>query len=139
MDEHMRNEVERIIKEFSLDRKRVFEVSKLSYAKIKKQIEYTFVHHGKDIHWANMGNYKKHLPTLVINCSENMEWVTQLEEIIPQSDEPFYVLVEGDHNYWVYEMHTKELITILLEAYGLDDYYIVSKNSNGLSAKIIMQ
>ena len=51
----MRNDVENIIKEFHLDRKRIFEVSKFKYASIIHQIEKTFVKNGQHIHWSNMG------------------------------------------------------------------------------------
>ncbi len=58
-------------------------------------------------------------------------WVARLPQILPESERFVYVLFEDTKNYqpkyWVYEMCIPELICILGEVCGLDDFYIVSK------------
>lgn len=58
-------------------------------------------------------------------------WVTKLPSIIPENERLVYVLFEDAINfepkYWVYEMCIPELICIIGEVNGLDDFYIVSE------------
>ena len=55
----------------------------------------------------------------------------KLPYIIPKNERFVYVLFEDCKNfepkYWVYEMCIPELICIVGEVCGLDDFYIVSK------------
>lgn len=55
-NEQFRDTIENVIKEFHLDRSRIFEVSHLKYADIIKRIEKTFVINGGPLHWSNIGN-----------------------------------------------------------------------------------
>lgn len=129
MNNDVRNNVEQIIKIFSLDRHRVFEVSKQKYEEVLKKIEHTFVIHNRTIHWANMGNFKPELRCRNIDCRDNILWFEKLDEIIPYS-EMVYVLLEECRprpKYWLYEMYLEELKVILGEMAFLEDYYIVSK------------
>lgn len=136
MDEETRNNVEQIIKEFSLDRKRVFEVPKYKYKEIIKSIERTFVKNDKSIHWANLGHYKPELTVQYVDCGDDMLWFKKLNKIVLKPENAVYVLLEewgrGDDKYWVYEMHLKELILILSELEFLEDYYIISKKLDWL-------
>lgn len=63
-------------------------------------------------------------------------WVTKLPNIIPENNQLVYVLFEDSLNfrpkYWIYEMGIPELIGIIGEACGLDDFYIVSKKFDWL-------
>lgn len=126
-----RNEVERVIKEKQINRSNCFECSKISYRSIIEKTERVFVRNGGDIHWANMGRWNPELECGTVDISDDRMWVKKLPLIIPDSKKPVYVLLEDCLNfepkYWVYEMRIPELICIIGEACGLDDFYIVSK------------
>lgn len=128
----IRNEIERVIKDKNIDRSKCFECSKIAYSSIIKKIEQVFVLHGGDIHWSNMGGgFNKKLVCKTKDISEDRMWVTKLPNIIPENNQLVYVLFEDSLNfrpkYWIYEMGIPELICIIGEACGLDDFYIVSK------------
>lgn len=134
---YIRNEIERIIKDIPIDRSRCFECSKTSYRSIIKKVEQIFVSHGKSLHWSNMGDgFNKKLTCQTKNIAENRLWFTKLPNIVPENKQPIYVLFEDRKNYepkyWVYEMHIPELICILSEINGLNDFYIVSKKFDWL-------
>lgn len=134
MDDAVRKNVEQIVKDFSLNRDRVFEVSKQSYDEITKKIEHTFVAHGGTIHWANMGNFKPNIPLLSVDCSSNTLWFEKLDEMIPPQNAVYVLLEEYRQNpkYWLYEMHLEELKVMLRELEFLKDYHIVSKKYDWL-------
>ena len=128
----MRDRIESVIRTLALDRLRVFEVSKLTYASIIKKIENNFVLHGGDIHWSNIRNgFNNNLKCTSKNIDNNQLWFKQLPQIVPSEEQPVYVLFEDIKNfkpkYWVYEMYLPELICVLGEVEGLSDFYIVSK------------
>lgn len=128
----IRSEIERVIKENHIERSSCFECSKITYSSIINKIEQTFLLHGGDIHWSNMGQgFNPKLPCKTKNISEDRMWITRLPLILPESEKFVYVLFEDRKNYqpkyWVYEMCIPELICIIGEVYGLDDFYIVSK------------
>jgi len=129
--EYLRDEIERIVKEHQLDRKRFFEVSKQSYQQIQEKIENTFVNKSErwstDIHWANMGNYNPKLKCVSAEIQDWSAWITKLPAIIPTPNSPVYVLFEMQSKYWLYETFVSELILVLDEIHGLNDFYIVSK------------
>ncbi len=131
----MREEIENIIKEFHLDRARIFEVSHLKYEGIKKQIEKKFVRNGGELHWSNIEN--RFSPSLSLQTQyigNHRRWYQLLDKIIP--DTLHYVLFEDTRNwqpkYWVYEMFPQEIITVIGESTLLDDFYIVSKKYDWL-------
>lgn len=133
----IRNEIERVIKDKNIDRSKCFECSKIAYSSIIKKIEQVFVLHGGDIHWSNMGGgFNKKLVCKTKDISEDRMWVTKLPNIIPENNQLVYVLFEDSLNfrpkYWIYEMGIPELICIIGEACGLDDFYIVSKKFDWL-------
>lgn len=127
----MRDKIENVIKEKHLERSNCFECSKMTYSAIIKKIEQTFVFHGGDIHWSNMGRFQPKLPCKTQNIANDRMWVEKLPYIIPKNERFVYVLFEDCKNfepkYWVYEMCIPELICIVGEVCGLDDFYIVSK------------
>lgn len=134
MNDIVRADIEKTIKEFSLDRSRVFEVSKQKYEQILKKTEQTFVYHEGSIHWSNMGNYNPALPVWYKDCRDNRLWFENLDKIIPHPEGAVYVLFEERRQrkkYWVFEMYLDELKVILGEA-GYYDYYIVSKKYDWL-------
>lgn len=128
---YIRNEIERVIKENHLERANCFECSKTTYGSIIKRIEQTFVFHSGNIHWSNMGRFNPKWICRTQNISEDRMWFTKLPDIIPKNERLVYVLFEDTKNfepkYWIYEMCIPELICIISEVYGLDDFYIVSK------------
>lgn len=132
----IRNEIEKVIKDNHIDRSNCFECSNITYDSIIKKIEQTFVLNGGNIHRSNMGSFNKKLACSTIDISENRMWVAKLPDIIPENDNPVYVLFEDSVNYkpkyWIYEMRIPELICIIGEAYGINDFYIVSKKFNWL-------
>ena len=128
----IRDEIERVIKENHLERSKCFECSKITYRAILKKIEQTFVLHGGDIHWSNMGRgFNPKLPCEIKDTSDDSMWVTKLPMILSDSEELVYVLFEDSKNYqpkyWLYEMYIPELVCVIGEVCGLDDFYIVSK------------
>ncbi len=134
---YIRNEIERVIKDNHIDRSNCFECSKTTYNSIIKKVEQVFVLHGGNIHWSNMGNgFNPKWMCRTKNISEDRMWVTKLPSIIPKSERFVYVLFEDCKNfepkYWVYEMCIPELICIIGEVYGLNDFYIVSKKFDWL-------
>lgn len=128
----IRREVERVIKDKHIDRTRCFECSKTAYSGIVKKIEQVFVLHGGNIHWSNMGGgFNPKWVCRRRDIAEDRMWFTKLPEIIPEKDQRVYVLLEDTKNfepkYWVYEMGIPELICVIGEVNGLDDFYLVSK------------
>lgn len=135
----MRKDIENIIKEFQLDRKRVFEVSKYKYADIIRKIEKTFVKNSGNIHWSNMGDgFQSQWPCFYKDVSQQMNWYHLLSQIILDNKEPIYVLFEDtvdyQPKYWLYEMYIPELI-ILIDNSNPDDFYLVSKKYDWLISK----
>lgn len=127
----MREAIENVIKEFGLDRSRIFEVSYLKYADIIKKIERTFVKNGGALHWSNIENrFDPSFPLKKRYIGNNRLWYRSLVKIIP--DTLHYVLFEDTVNfhtkYWVYEMFPEEIVTVIGESTpSPDDFYIVSK------------
>ena len=131
----MRDEIEKVIKEFHLDRSRAFEVSHLQYADVIRRIEQTFVKNGGPLHWSNVEMRFNPLFALKTRyIGETPMWITELDRIIP--DTRHYVLFEDAvdmrEKYWVYEMCPREMITVLSEVEMLHDFYIVSKKMKWL-------
>ena len=129
---YIRSEIERVIKENHIERSRCFECSKITYSSIIKKIEQTFVLYGGNIHWSNMGHgFNRKLLCKTKDISEDRMWAARLPQILPEGEKFVYVLFEDTKNYqpkyWVYEMCIPELVCIIGEVYGLDDFYIVSK------------
>lgn len=106
----MRAEIERIVKELKIDRKCLFEVSKLKYVAILQKIEKTFVKNGGSIHWSNMGKgFDSDYPCQTLYIGNHRDWYHKLPSIVPFPEESVYVLFEDTLNYqpkyWVYEMY----------------------------------
>lgn len=135
-DGFVRRAVETVIKEQELERSRVFEADKGRYRAIVQKIQETFVQGGGDIHWANMGCFRPQLPAWSVSVSDARLWYHGLAELVPKQQERVYVLLEDTQDfapkYWLYDMYLPELIVILDETVGLDDFYIVSKKMDWL-------
>ena len=135
-DGYVRRAVEAVIKELELDRSRIFEADKTRYRAIIQKIQETFVQDGGSIHWANMGCFRSGSAVWTVDVSGKRLWYHDLARLVPQPEERVYVLLEDTRGmapkYWLYEMYLPELIIILDETVGLDDFYIVSKKMDWL-------
>lgn len=84
----IRDEIERVIKENRIERSRCFECSKIMYSSIIKKIEQTFVLHGGDIHWHNMGHgFNPKLQCKTRDISKDRMWIAGLPQILPEKFE----------------------------------------------------
>lgn len=132
----IRDEIEEIIKEENIDRKRFCEVSKFHYSKIIDKFYYSFFDYNKKRKPAELSylwlNFRKEL-----NHSEPIIWTGSYDDyigsivsLIPETDDKLHntayylILSQG----WVYEGYISEIISVLSETDGqLEDFYIVSK------------
>lgn len=127
----MREAIEKVIKDFNLDRSKIYEVSRLKYLDIIKKIEKIFIKNGGILHWANIENrFNPSFSLKTQYIGSNRSWYQALAKIIPNT--LHYVLFEDVVNshtkYWVYEMFPHEIITVIDESVpSPDDFYIVSK------------
>lgn len=132
--EIIRKEIEELVKEMTIDRKFFHEASKLKYQEIIKEITNAFVdkseHWNQDIHWANLGQYKKTLDIYYFQ-EENKDFIKQIVEIVPSKTTLMWFLVEGTHKYWLYEARIEEIL-LVLENTSLYDFYIISKKYDWL-------
>ena len=134
-----RDEIERIVKEYAIDRSRFFEASKQAYKQITETVEGAFVDKSKrwdaGIHWSNMGHYHPRAACVYRAMNGWAGWMDALRGVIP-ADDPVYVLFEDCQQYapkyWVYESYRNELLFMLNEINGLDDVYVVSKKYDWL-------
>ena len=81
----MREAIEKVIKDFNLDRSRIFEVSHLKYADIIKKIENIFVKNGGILHWSNIEN--RFNPSFLLTTQyigNNKLWYQSLTKILPK-------------------------------------------------------
>ena len=131
----LRVEIEQYLKDHPHLRPQIKEAPKLSYESIIQQIELRFVDKTKDrkadIHWANMGLYRKDIP-FVFKAQGTTDFLTLLPKIIPKNEPTFWLLIEtrGD-KYWLYE-GTLPAITEIINEIVTSDFYIVSKKMEWL-------
>lgn len=119
----IRDEIEEIIKEENIDRKRFYEYSKFRYQNIINKFCYSFCdcrnfiidkirldYHG--LHFRkNLENYR------IAGFFQSADWVDYLEKIrheIDTAGKLFLILPEC----WVYEGYLNEIITVLSETDG---------------------
>lgn len=128
----IRDEIEEIIKEESIDRNRFDEFSKVDYKSIINGFYYAFADYEKypnvELSYCWL-HFRKELKTSEIVNEMNYKWADFLRKVcsmIPQTtDEKFYMLVSQG---WVYEGYIDEIIRVLNETDGLlEDFYIVSR------------
>ena len=126
----IRDEVEEIIKEEHIDRKRFGEFSKFGYEEIIKKFYYTFVDYEKypqielNYCWLHFRNSL----TVERKFSVGGEWKEFLRQVSnwigENKDRKCYVILSQG---WVYEGYIKEIFLVLGETDGLlEDFYIVS-------------
>ncbi|MBR1528306.1 MAG: hypothetical protein IJ642_03250 [Oscillospiraceae bacterium] len=129
----IRDEIEEIIKEEKIDRKKFHEYSKFNYDKIIRKFYYTFcdyqnftpsviplthnhMHIRKDLHSIGIAG--------VLQTCNWTEYLHKIRTEIPESaGKCFLILSEG----WVYEGCPEEIFQVLNETDGwLDDFIILS-------------
>lgn len=126
----IRYEIEEIIKEKYIDRKRFREYSKYKYEEVVKRFYYTYINYEKypkielEYCWLHFRDslYKGK------NIYVGGDWkcfLHQLGELIEEKEDTklYMILSQG----WVYEGFIKEILNVLGETDGLlEDFYIVS-------------
>jgi len=68
------------------------------YSSIIKKIEQTFVLHGGDIHWSNMGHgFNPKLQCKTRDISKGRMWIARLPQILPEREKFVYALFSECH------------------------------------------
>lgn len=133
--ERIREEIETIVKENDIDRKRFYEYSKFAYSDVLKRFYYSFADYEAYPYDPRNGLYycwlhfRKELKiTASIRCF-NFEWsanLQKLKHLMPDvKDKKLYLILSEN---WVYEGYIDEIISVLNETdMLLEDFYIVSQ------------
>ena len=131
----IRDEIEEIIKEENIDRKRFYEASKNNYQSIINKFYYSFIEYedkrkpdftALDYIWLI---FRKNLKRshLIHWGKDYYEYIGSIAALIPDeylNNMHYLILSQG----WVYEGYIPEIIAVLKETDGwLDDFYVVSK------------
>lgn len=127
----IRDEIERIVKEKGIDRKRFYEYSKTEYQKVIRQFQFAFIEKSKirdlDLNYCWV-NFSDDLITSM-PVSENIGRRQMLDEIKKMMEydwnhKLYLIMAEG----WVYEGYIDEMIEVLEELDGMfvNDFYIVT-------------
>ena len=131
----IRDEIEEIIKEENIDRKRFYEASKNNYQSIINKFYYSFIDYEDkrkpdftelSYLWLNFRKNLKRSPLIHWGKDYN-EYIGSIASLIPDgylNNMHYLILSQG----WVYEGYIPEIIAVLRETDGwLDDFYVVSK------------
>lgn len=136
----VRDEIEEIIKEKNIDRKRFYEFSKSRYSEIIDKFYYSFFEY-KDRRkpasdelsylWLRFQKQLNHSKSVYLDWSYE-DFIDSINQVMPDFDESkmyYLILCHG----WVYEGYISEIISILVETdRWIDDFYIVSKKFDWL-------
>ncbi len=134
----IRTEIEEIVKEKSIDRKRFYEYPKTKYQKVINRFYYAFVdskkHPGVELSYCWL-HFREELNK--IDCvHEAVGWKCMLEKIkerLPYDWNKKLYLILSDG--WVYEGYIDSIIDVLGEVDGLlDDFYIVTPQFDKFAA-----
>ena len=134
----IRTEIEEIVKEKSVDRKRFCEYSKTKYQKIINRFYYAFVDYKKypnvELNYCWL-HFRQELKE--IDCvSETIGWgymLAKLKERLSYDWNKKIYLILSDG--WVYEGYIDNIIDVLNEVDGLlDDFYIVTPQFDKFAA-----
>ncbi|MBQ8826736.1 MAG: hypothetical protein IJ007_06560 [Oscillospiraceae bacterium] len=130
-----RIEIEEIVKEKNIDRKRFYEYSKNKYRQIINRFYYSFVEHKNENHkerpqielsylWLH---FRKELNKIYHEYASS-DWEASLYKIKERLEydwkkKIFLILSDG----WVYEGYIDEILSVLAETDGIiEDFYIVT-------------
>ena len=122
-----RIEIEQIIKERCVDRKRFYEYSKNKYQKVINKFYYSFANHAEypNVHLNYLWlHFRKNLKKVFFQY-DNDDLLDNIKQyfIHREIQKLFLILSDG----WVYEGYTDEVITVLSETDSLiEDFYIVT-------------
>ncbi len=126
----IRDEIEEIIKEEHIDRKRFGEFSKFKYEEVVRHFYYTYMDYEKypkielEYCWLHFRNSLNKGNNIFVE-GDWKRFLHQLADLIEENDERklYMILSQG----WVYEGYAKEIFDVLGETDGLlEDFYIVS-------------
>ncbi len=134
----IRNEIEEIIKEKSIDRKLFYEYSKTKYKKVINGFYYAFADYEKypkvELNYCWL-HFRQELKE--IDCvSETIGWNCMLakikERLLYDWNKKIYLILSDG---WVYEGYIDIITDVLSEVDGwLDDFYIVTPQYDKLAA-----
>jgi len=130
-----RTEIDNIIKNSNIDRKRFFEVDKLAYKQITDKTISKFIHCTDKFDFNLQRGYLRYNPKLRCigiacqNQNEWWQWFRLLPSICPNITEAVYIIFVGNDYVWVYEAFLTEISEILFQGspIGDGDCYVISK------------
>lgn len=128
----IRDEIEAIVKEKGINRKRFYEYSKYGHIKVVKAFYYAFMDYKKypkvllEYAWLHL---RKDIQQEGLLSLREYTWEGLLYELkkrtIETEDNKYYLILSQG---WVYVGYPKEIFTVLNETEGLiEDFYVVSR------------
>lgn len=134
----IRIEIEEIIKEKSIDRKRIYEYSKMEYQKVINGFYYAFADYEKyprvELSYCWL-HFREELNKIDL-VSEDIGWkcmLAKIKELLSYdwNNKIYLILSQG----WVYEGYIDNIIAVLNEVDGLlEDFYIVTPQFDKFAA-----
>ncbi|MBR3825096.1 MAG: hypothetical protein IKJ39_07840 [Lachnospiraceae bacterium] len=134
----IRDEIEEIVKEENIDRKRFGECSKLKYEDVIKRFYYTYMDYEKypkielSYCWLHFRDSIKKTNNIYVNGGWE-HFLHQIRVLIEEKEDAklYMILSQG----WVYEGYIKEILDVLGETDGLlEDFYLVSRDFDWMIA-----
>lgn len=134
----IRDEIEEIIKEENIDRKRFGEYSKFKYEDVIKRFYYTYVDYEKyqkielSYCWLHFRDSIQKEDNIYVD-GDWKQFLHRLGELIEEKEDTklYMILSQG----WVYEGYIKEILEVLGEIDSiLDDFYLVSRDFDWMIA-----
>lgn len=126
----IRDEIEEIVKEEYIDRKRFGEYSKFKYENVIKRFYYTYMDYEKypkielSYCWLHFRDSLQKEENIYVD-GEWKPFLHRVGELVEEKDDTkvYMILSQG----WVYEGYMKEVLDVLAETDGLlEDFYIIS-------------
>ena len=133
-----RTEIDNIIKNSNIDRKRFFEVDKLACKQIIDKTISKFIHCTDKFDFNLQRGYLRYNPKLRCigiacqNQNEWWQWFRLLPSICSNSMDAVYIIFVGNDYVWVYEAFLPEIEEMLFQGspIGDGDCYIISNENN---------
>lgn len=128
--------IHRAMQKLGISPQRLSRVSLHSWQGVLSRIEKTFVVGGGPIHWSNLGRINPPFTYVNVHYRSGRVgwWLGQLHNLLPDATQPFYLLVEDDSKYWVYEGFLPEIVLFVGELVH-DDFYLVDKKMSWLASE----
>lgn len=135
MGKHLliRDEIEDIIKDKHIDRERFHEYPKTGYTEILRKFCFTFcdlkafpVKDFRDLHVHGMhfrSDLKSRCIDSILRTGDRCGYMESIREAMPDKEKKIFIITDDG---WVYEGDTDETFFVLVEAFDLNDFYIVS-------------